>query len=203
MATQDVLRRTDILAPASGTVLNMRFRTVGGVIRPGEPVVDLVPKEDVLIVDARLPATDIDVVRAGLPAMVHLVPYLTRDTPMLEGVVTHVSRRQQRRPADGAALLRTEGPRRRRKAGEPRPERRAQPGHAGRGLRDDAQPHCARLLGRAADALVPAGLPGGLRLSSSGASRYRVTARRRRRRGSEARQGRRSGHGLEMTWSRA
>lgn len=90
ISTQDILRRTEIVAPASGTVLNMRFRTVGGVVRPGEPVVDLVPKEDVLVVDARLPATDIDVVRSGLPAMVHLVPYLTRDTPMLEGVVTHV-----------------------------------------------------------------------------------------------------------------
>ncbi|MHB2169149.1 HlyD family type I secretion periplasmic adaptor subunit [Alsobacter sp. R-9] len=91
VASQDILRRTEIVAPAAGTVLNMRFRTVGGVIRPGEPVVDLVPKEDVLIVDARLPATDIDVVRTGLPALVHLVPYLTRDTPMLEAVVTHVS----------------------------------------------------------------------------------------------------------------
>ncbi len=91
VSSQDILRRTEIIAPAAGTVLNMRFRTVGGVVRPGEPVVDLVPREDNLVIDARLPATDIDVVRSGLPAMVHLVPYLTRDTPMLEGVVTHVS----------------------------------------------------------------------------------------------------------------
>jgi len=91
IASQDILRRTEIIAPAAGTVLNMRFRTVGGVVRPGEPVVDLVPKEDTLVIDARLPATDIDVVRTGLPAMVHLVPYLTRDTPMLEGTVSHVS----------------------------------------------------------------------------------------------------------------
>ena len=91
IASQDILRRTEIIAPAAGTVLNMRFRTVGGVVRPGEPVVDLVPREDNLVIDARLPATDIDVVRSGLPAMVHLIPYLTRDTPMLEGTVTHVS----------------------------------------------------------------------------------------------------------------
>jgi HlyD family secretion protein len=90
-SSQDILRRTEIVAPGAGTVLNMRFRTVGGVVRPGEPVVDLVPREDNLVIDARLPATDIDVVRSGLPAMVHLIPYLTRDTPMLEGVVTHVS----------------------------------------------------------------------------------------------------------------
>jgi HlyD family secretion protein len=91
ISSQDILRRTEIVAPGAGTVLNMRFRTVGGVVRPGEPVVDLVPREDNLVIDARLPATDIDVVRSGLPAMVHLIPYLTRDTPMLEGVVTHVS----------------------------------------------------------------------------------------------------------------
>lgn len=91
VASQDILKRTAIVAPAAGTILNQRYKTVGGVIRPGEPVVDLVPSADQLIMDAKLPATDIDVVKPGLPALVHVVPYLTRDTPMLEGIVTHVS----------------------------------------------------------------------------------------------------------------
>jgi len=89
--TGDVLSRTDVVAPVSGTVLQMRFKTVGGVVKPGDQILDIVPDEDVLIVDAKLSPNDIDVVRVGLPAQVHFDSYVSRRTPMFEGIVSHVS----------------------------------------------------------------------------------------------------------------
>jgi HlyD family type I secretion membrane fusion protein len=90
-ASEDVLRRTEIVAPVKGTVLNLRFKTVGGVVRPGEALVDIVPVNDNLIIDAKLSPNDIDVVRPGLIAEVYLTPYVSRTTPRLKGIVTYVS----------------------------------------------------------------------------------------------------------------
>jgi HlyD family secretion protein len=53
VASRDVLERTLITAPTAGTVVALRFRTRGGVIRPGEPILEVVPREEELLVDAR------------------------------------------------------------------------------------------------------------------------------------------------------
>jgi HlyD family type I secretion membrane fusion protein len=89
--TGDILARTDVVAPVAGTVLQVRFKTIGGVIKAGEPILDVVPDDDDLVIDAKLSPSDIDVVRVGLPAEVHFDSYVSRRTPMFEGVVTHVS----------------------------------------------------------------------------------------------------------------
>ena len=88
---QDALQRTVIRSPVQGTVVNLRFHTVGGVIRPGDPVVDIVPDNEELIVDARVSPIDIDVVHAGLPAEIHLTAYSQRNLPRLTGEVRTVS----------------------------------------------------------------------------------------------------------------
>jgi HlyD family secretion protein len=102
-ATADILRRTDIVAPTDGTVLNLRFKTVGGVVKPGEAILDLVPLNDDLIIDARLSPNDIDVVHKGLQAEVYLTPYVSRHTPRLIGTVIHVGADITRDPASGSA----------------------------------------------------------------------------------------------------
>jgi HlyD family type I secretion membrane fusion protein len=89
-ASEDVLKRTEIRAPVAGTVINLRFKTIGGVVRPGEALVDIVPANDTLIIDAKLSPNDIDVVHEGLPAEVYLTPYVSRHTPRLKGKVTYV-----------------------------------------------------------------------------------------------------------------
>jgi HlyD family type I secretion membrane fusion protein len=89
-ASEDILKRTDIVAPVDGTVVNLRFKTVGGVVRPGEALVDLVPANDNLFIDAKLSPNDIDVVRVGLAAEVYLTPYVSRHMPRLMGIVSHV-----------------------------------------------------------------------------------------------------------------
>ena len=90
-ASRDVLQRTLISAPVDGTVVALRFRTPGGVVRPGEPVLEIVPDNEELLIDARLSPMDIDVVRAGLPARVVLQAFQQRHMPQIEGRVRQVS----------------------------------------------------------------------------------------------------------------
>lgn len=87
----DILKRTVITAPLAGVVLNMRFKTNGGVLRPADPILDIVPAEDTLLIDAKISPNDIDVVRAGLAAKVQLSAYSGRSAPRLNGTVRTVS----------------------------------------------------------------------------------------------------------------
>jgi HlyD family secretion protein len=90
-AAAHVLTRTEVRAPESGVVTDLRIRTPGGVVGGGEPLLDLVPKEDRLIVAAQVRPEDIDLVRPGLPAQIRLIPYRQRRTPPIAGKVIHVS----------------------------------------------------------------------------------------------------------------
>ncbi|MGI8738758.1 MAG: HlyD family type I secretion periplasmic adaptor subunit [Gammaproteobacteria bacterium] len=90
-ATRDILRRTDIRAPIAGVVMNTRFFTVGGVVEPGKPLLDIVPQNDELVAEVQVSPLDIDVVTPGLPAQVRLTAFKARKTPVLNGLVTHVS----------------------------------------------------------------------------------------------------------------
>jgi HlyD family secretion protein len=90
-AARDKLRRTAILAPVAGTVLNSRFKTTGGVIRPGDAILDLVPLEDELIIEARLSPTDIEEVAPGQDAYVMFPSLPQRTVPRIGGRVRSVS----------------------------------------------------------------------------------------------------------------
>ncbi|SHJ45727.1 HlyD family secretion protein [Bradyrhizobium lablabi] len=90
-AAEDQLLRTAVRAPEDGVVTELRIHTLGGVIGAGAPLMDLVPRQDRLIVTARVRPEDIDVVRPGLSADVNLLPYNQRRVPPLQGTVTQVS----------------------------------------------------------------------------------------------------------------
>ncbi|MBR0649600.1 HlyD family type I secretion periplasmic adaptor subunit [Roseomonas terrae] len=90
-AAQDVAVRRDIVAPEDGTVLNLRLFTVGAVVRPGDPVMDLVPTQDRLIAEVNIQPNDIDVVHVGLQAEVRLPAFKQRLVPYLHGHVTFVA----------------------------------------------------------------------------------------------------------------
>jgi HlyD family secretion protein len=102
-AAEDQLSRTEVKAPEDGVVTELRIHTPGGVIGAGAPLMDMVPRQDRLIVTARVKPEDIDVVHPGLNANVHLLPYNQRRAPRLNGTVTHVS-------ADRLVDKRTEQP---------------------------------------------------------------------------------------------
>ena len=90
-AASDVLARTEIRAPEAGTITDLRIHTPGGVVAAGEPLMDLVPHQDRLIVRAQVKPEDIDLVRPGLEARVRLLPYKHRRVPPVDGVLTYVS----------------------------------------------------------------------------------------------------------------
>lgn len=90
-ASKDTLNRTVVTAPVEGTVVNLRVKTRGGVLQPGEPILDIVPAKDELLIDARVAPTDIDVVHAGQLAQVHLTAFTNRGLPRIEGKVRSVS----------------------------------------------------------------------------------------------------------------
>ncbi len=87
----DKLTRTVITAPVAGTILEVHFKTTGGVIRPGEPVLDIVPAEDELIIDAKLSPNDKDDVYVGLTGHVTFPSYPQRHMPRIPAELTNVS----------------------------------------------------------------------------------------------------------------
>jgi hypothetical protein len=91
LASKDVLNRTVVAAPVNGIIVNLKFKTESGVIQPGVPIMDIVPAEDRLLIDARISPMDIDVVRAGLKAQVQLSAISARSAPRIEGFVRSVS----------------------------------------------------------------------------------------------------------------
>jgi HlyD family secretion protein len=91
LAAEDQLSRTQVKAPEDGVVTELRIHTPGGVIAAGAALLDLVPRQDRLIVAARVRPEDIDVVYAGLQAEVQLLPYNQRRVPRLKGRVMQVS----------------------------------------------------------------------------------------------------------------
>lgn len=89
--SEDILTRTDVRAPVDGVVIDSHFKTPGGVIQPGEPILDIVPSEDVLIIDAKVGLTDVDDVHPGLPARVMFPSYSVRNARQIKGKVLSVS----------------------------------------------------------------------------------------------------------------
>ncbi|QFU18145.1 HlyD family type I secretion periplasmic adaptor subunit [Microvirga thermotolerans] len=94
-AADDVLRRIEVVSPQSGIVTNIRMRTPGGVISPGQPILDIVPEHEPLIIEAKVGLRDIDSVHVGAPVQVRLTAYNNRSTPPLAGTLTYLSADQQ------------------------------------------------------------------------------------------------------------
>ncbi len=90
-AQEDVLRRMAVEAPQAGVVVALRFHTTGGVIAPGDAILDIVPSEDELTIEARVRSDDIDVVHAGLAAKIRLSAFRRRTTPTIAGLIARVS----------------------------------------------------------------------------------------------------------------
>jgi HlyD family type I secretion membrane fusion protein len=85
------LDRTDIRAPYSGQIVNLSVFGIGAVIAKGEKILDIVPDDGDLAIDARIAVDDISDVHPGMRADVHLTAYKQRITPVVPGTVTAVS----------------------------------------------------------------------------------------------------------------
>ena len=91
VAVRDQLKRLDIRAPTDGIVHELSIHTVGGVIRPSEVVMKILPDADQLEVEGRLPPKDIDQVRSGQTASLRFSALDHQTTPELTGTVSYVS----------------------------------------------------------------------------------------------------------------
>ena len=71
----DRLTRTEVRSPVKGIVKQLLIATIGGVVQPGEDLVEIVPLEDTLLIEAKVLPADIAFLKPGLPASIKLTAY--------------------------------------------------------------------------------------------------------------------------------
>jgi HlyD family secretion protein len=91
VAAEDKLKRIDIRAPRSGFVHELSVHTVGGVVKPGETIMTIIPRDDSDVVDAQVPPNFIDQVWTDQTALVRFPTFDRRTTPELQGKVVRVA----------------------------------------------------------------------------------------------------------------
>lgn len=89
--SRDAAERQRVAAPIAGEVVGVRVFNPGAVVGPRDVLMEIVPEEKVLIIEARIRPEDINHVSSGSPADVRLTAYKYRETPLVEGGVTYVS----------------------------------------------------------------------------------------------------------------
>lgn len=89
---EDSLRRADLLAPKAGLVQNVKVTTIGQVLRPGDVLLELIPQDDQLIIEAQIQPVDVDKLSLGMVAEVRFPSFNTRTTPLLMGKISNLSR---------------------------------------------------------------------------------------------------------------
>lgn len=90
-AARDQVARTEVRAPATGTVVGLTVFTVGGVIQAGQKLMDIVPDRAPMVLEARVSPNDVDDLHVGQVATVRFTGLHDRDLPTLEGKLTRVS----------------------------------------------------------------------------------------------------------------
>jgi len=88
---KDSLKRTTLRAPVDGTIKTLNVHTVGGVIRPGEAVIEIVPVDDMLLIEVSLPPQDVGFVQVGQTAQIRLASADATRLGKLDGKVIHIS----------------------------------------------------------------------------------------------------------------
>ena len=87
----DALQRKTIRSPIAGQVINLQATTIGGVVKPGETVLEIVPRARDLIFEVKISPKDADSVHLGQVAKVQLSAFNQRTTPMVDGTLIYVS----------------------------------------------------------------------------------------------------------------
>ncbi len=104
-AAEDVLARADIRAPVDGVVMGLQVHTAGGVVRPGEPLMSIVPVGQKLVVEAMVRPEDVDSIAIGQTAHVRISAFARYDMQPLEGRVEVVSADRLTDDRTGAAYF--------------------------------------------------------------------------------------------------
>lgn len=89
---KDSLDHAVLTSPVDGIVIVLNYHTIGGVVHPGGlPVAEISPSRDFLVVEAKIPARNIDSVHVGLLAKMRFSAFKSRTTPMFTGKVVSIS----------------------------------------------------------------------------------------------------------------
>lgn len=91
MASREKVSRIEIKAPVSGRIMGLAAHTIGGVVAPGSTILEIVPQQEELVIDAQVSTMDIDRVSVGMIAEVRLTVFKQAVTPVIEGKVTSLS----------------------------------------------------------------------------------------------------------------
>lgn len=102
-ALEDVVRRTEIKAPVDGVATGLQVHTIGAVIEPGTPVLDIVPQSEELVIEARVSPLDIDRVAMNQDVSIRFPSFSGRTTPVLDGRVFTISADSQVDQVTGAS----------------------------------------------------------------------------------------------------
>lgn len=100
-AVQDRISKSEIKAPATGSILGLKIHTEGGVVSQGEPIMNIVPSGGELTVISEVAPNDIDRVTVGLEAEIRFSAFSQSTTPKLTGKVVNVSPDRLQRESDG------------------------------------------------------------------------------------------------------
>lgn len=90
-AAEHTLERTEVKAPVDGIVVDLKANTPGGVVAPGEVLMEVVPADDRLMVEARVKPADVDRLQVGQGAAVKVAAFDQRTMPELHGQLQYVS----------------------------------------------------------------------------------------------------------------
>jgi S-layer protein transport system membrane fusion protein len=88
----DALQRIDIKSPVTGTVQQLKMFTIGGIIKPGDPILDIVPLSDTLVVRAKIQPIDVDRILTGEKVEVRVPQFMKFELQPIEGIVRSISR---------------------------------------------------------------------------------------------------------------
>ncbi|WP_306154599.1 HlyD family type I secretion periplasmic adaptor subunit [Roseovarius sp. MMSF_3281] len=88
---QDEFQRTEIKSPVAGRVNNIEITTLGGVVQPGEPIMEITPTDDQLLIETKVKPQDVAFVAPGMPASVKITAYDFATYGDLQGEVTQIS----------------------------------------------------------------------------------------------------------------
>lgn len=108
-AREDAFRRTTIKSPMKGVVKNVQITTVGGVVQAGQSILEIVPTEDEMLVEAYVKPSEVAFLKVGQAAVVKLTAYDFNKYGGLEGVLEHLSPdtmrdEKQRKPGNPVEL---------------------------------------------------------------------------------------------------
>ena len=105
LSAQDLLSKREVLAPENGTVTDIKFFTFGSSISAGQPVMDIVPADERLLVEASIQPSDIEHVQIGQRVNFRLSAYKSHRVPTVEGRLVYVAADRQQDPQGNSFFL--------------------------------------------------------------------------------------------------